>query len=332
MRAAVVARPGSADSLEIVDLPDPGEPAPGQVRVRLRASSLNYHDTLVIGDPSTPAGHIPLADGAGTVESIGPGVTELSPGDRVFAVFTPGWVDGGPTRDDFGRTPGIGSPGYARELIVAPADQFVLAPTGWSHSETATLTVAGVTAWRSVIAGAGVQPGQTVLILGTGGVATFALQFAKMAGATVVVTSSSDAKLERAQTLGADHLVNYRSVPDWGAHVAGLTGGADLVVELGGSGTLGQSIEAARVGATISLIGVLDGAAGSVPTGALTMKQINLHGIVVGSRRHQQDMVRALVARPIEPIIDSTYRLDELPAAVEYFRSARHFGKVALSW
>lgn len=332
MRAAVIARPGSAEPLDIVDQPDPGDPPHGHVRVRLRASSLNYHDSLVIGDPHTPAGHVPLADGAGIIESVGPGVTDHRPGDRVVAVFTPRWIDGTPTRDDFGATPGIGLPGYARELVVAPTGQFMTAPAGWTLHAAATLTVAGVTAWRAVVADAHLQPGHVVVILGTGGVATFALQFAKMAGATVVVTSSSEAKLERAQELGADHLVNYRRIPDWGRHIAQLTGGADLVVELGGSGTLGQSIEAARVGGIISLIGVLDGAAGPVPTGALTMKQITLRGIVVGSRRHQQDMVRALTTHPVEPIIDRSYHLDELPTAVDYFRSAQHVGKVVLSW
>lgn len=332
MKAVVVQRPGTPDPLEVVDVPDPGEPQPGEVRVRLHGSSLNFHDGLVIGDAATPAGHVPLADGAGVVESVGAGVTDLSVGDAVFAAFTPGWADGAPTRDDFASTPGIGTPGYAREVVVAPARHFSVAPRGWLAHEAATLTVAGLTAWRAVIAEAHVKPGDVVLVLGTGGVATFAVQFAKMAGATVVITSSSEAKLERAKALGADHLVNYRQVPEWGRRVAELTGGAHLVVELGGSGTLSQSVDAARVGAEISLIGVLGGASGTIPTGALTMKQIRLRGIVVGSRRHQQDMVHALDDGSVRPVVDRTFGLDELPSAVDYFRSARHFGKVTVSW
>jgi NADPH:quinone reductase-like Zn-dependent oxidoreductase len=332
MKAVIVSRPGTARPLDVVELPDPGEPPAGHVRVRLHGSSLNYHDTLVIGDAATAAGHIPLADGAGIVETVGPGVDEFASGDAVFATFLPRWGDGAPTRDDFASTAGIGAPGYAQEVVVAPAQRFMTAPSGWSHAEAATLTVAGLTAWRSVIADAGIRPGQVVAVLGTGGVAVFALQFAKMAGATVVVTSSSDEKLARAQALGADHVVNYRSTPGWGRRIAELTGGADLVVEVGGSGTLGQSLDAVRVGGVISLIGVLDGAAGAVPTGAVTMKQVRLHGVVVGSRRHQSDMVAALQAHPIRPVIDRSYPLDALSRAVEYFRSARHFGKVTLTW
>jgi NADPH:quinone reductase-like Zn-dependent oxidoreductase len=332
MKAVVVQRPGTSDPLEVVDVPDPGNPPPGHVRVRVHGSSLNFHDAMVIGDPATSAGHVPLADGAGVVEAIGAGVTDLASGDAVFAAFTPDWADGAPTRDHFPVTPGIGAPGYAREIVVAPARHFTIAPRNWSAHEAATLTVAGLTAWRAVIADAHVKPGDVVLVLGTGGVATFAVQFAKMAGAAVVVTSSSDSKLERVKAIGADHLVNYRQVPQWGRRVAKLTGGADVVVELGGSGTLSQSIDAARVGALISLIGVLDGTSGAVPTGALTMKQIRLHGVVVGSRRHQQDMVAALDEQNVRPVVDRTFGLDELPSAVDYFRSAQHVGKVALSW
>ncbi|MCV7419994.1 NAD(P)-dependent alcohol dehydrogenase [Mycobacterium yunnanensis] len=332
MRAVVVQRPGTTNPLEVVDVPDPGDPQPGEVRVRLHGSSLNFHDGLVIGDPNTAVGHVPLADGGGVVEAVGAGVTDLAEGDAVFAAFTPEWADGAPTRDAFAATPGIGPPGYAQDVVVVPASHFTLAPHGWSAHEAATLTVAGLTAWRSVIVEGRVKPGDVVLVLGTGGVATFAVQFAKMAGATVVTTSSSEAKLERAKALGADHLVNYREVTDWGRHVADLTGGADLVVELGGSGTLPQSIDAARVGAQISLIGVLDGASGAIHTGSLTMKQLRLHGIVVGSRRHQQDMVRALQDNDIRPVVDRTFGLGDLPTALEYFRTARHVGKVTLSW
>jgi NADPH:quinone reductase-like Zn-dependent oxidoreductase len=332
MRAVVISRPGSPDPLDVVDLPDPGEPPAGHVRVRLHGSSLNFHDSLVISDARTRVGHIPLADGAGVVEAVGEEVDGLVVGQRVLAAFFPRWADGRPARDDFPGTPGIGTAGYARRVVVTPAEQFVLAPDGWSHSEAATLTVAGLTAWRAVIDDAAIKPGQVVLVLGTGGVAIYALQFAKMAGATVVVTSSSDAKLDRAKALGADYTVNYRTIRDWGSHIRNLTGGTDLVVELGGAGTLDQSIQASRVGGLISLIGVLDGTAGAVPTGALTMKQLRLHGVVVGSRRHYADMIAAVNTHTIRPVIDHTFALDELPTAVAEFRQSAHVGKVAIAW
>lgn len=333
MKAVVVQRPGTGNPLEVVELPDPGRPGTGEVRVRLHGSSINYTDTLVIGDPATPAGHVPNADGAGVVEEVGPGVHDLKPGDNVFATFFPFWHEGPPTVDNFGRTPGVGIPGHAQEIVVTPADQFLVAPQGYSHPEAATLTVAAVTAWRALIVDAAVKPGDTVLVMGTGGVSMFALQFAKLAGATVVATSSSDDKLEQARKLGADHTVNYRSVPEWGRHVAELTGGGvDTVVEVGGPSTLAQSIGATRTGGLVSLIGTLTGFSGEVPTGLLNMKQIRLHGIVVGNRRHQQDMVRAIEASGLRPVIDRTYPLDRTADAVRYLSTGAHVGKVALSF
>ncbi|WP_250008275.1 NAD(P)-dependent alcohol dehydrogenase [Actinoplanes sp. M2I2] len=333
MKAVVVRRPGADDPLEVVELPDPGRPAFGEVRVRLHGSTINYHDSLTIRSASTSSGHIPLADGAGVVEEVGPGVDDLAAGDRVVAGFFPFWNDGGPTDDTFGRTAGLGIAGHAREIIVAPATQFVPAPRGYSHTEAATLTVAGLTAWRALVTDAAVKPGDQVLILGTGGVAVFALQFAKLLGATAIVTSSSDAKLERARELGADHTVNYRTVPDWGRHVFDLTGGGvDVVVDVGGPATLPQSIGAARVGGLISVIGVLTGVDGPVPTGALTMKQLRLHGLVVGSRAQQRQMIRALDGTGLRPVLDRTFALDDLAEAVRYFSSGVHLGKVAVAF
>ncbi|MEG8275290.1 zinc-dependent alcohol dehydrogenase family protein [Streptomyces sp. AHA2] len=331
MKAVIVDRPGEPDALSVVELPDPGKPGPGEVRVRIHASTLNYNDTLVIRNPRTPAGHIPLADGAGVVQEVGEGVTDLAAGDAVFGCFFPQWLDGGPTVDNFSTTPGLGLPGYAREVVVAPAAQFERAPAGYSHAEAATLTVAGLTAWRVLFSDGGLKPGDKVLILGTGGVAVFALQFAKLAGATTVVTSSSDEKLERVRQLGADQVINYRSEPQWGDRVQELThGGADIVLEVGGPSTLPQSIRAARIGGLVSLIGVLTGTAGEIPTGELNMKQVRLHGLVVGGRRQQRDMVRALDGAPLRPVIDRTFELDRLGDALEYFSSGVHLGKVVV--
>ncbi|TXM88704.1 NAD(P)-dependent alcohol dehydrogenase, partial [Methylobacterium sp. WL122] len=205
---------------------------------------------------------------------------------------------------------------------------------GYSHAEAATLTTAGLTAWRALVANGGLKEGDSVLVLGTGGVSIFALQIAKAMGATVIATSSSDAKLERARGLGADHLVNYRTRPDWGMAVRDLTGGrgVDHVVEVGGAGTLAESIVAARVGGHIALIGVLTGPAGPVPTAALMARQQRLQGLIVGSRRLQQQMIRGLEATGLRPVIDRSFPLDDIAEAFRLQQAGDHFGKIALEY
>ncbi|MER6850611.1 NAD(P)-dependent alcohol dehydrogenase [Streptomyces flaveolus] len=331
MKAVVVRHPGQENVLEVSELPDPGQPGTGEVRVRIHASALNYHDNIVMGSTDTPIGHVPLADGAGVVEAVGEGVTELAVGDAVFARFFPGWQAGGPVLDHFGTTPGIGPSGYAREIVVAPATQFERTPRGYTHAEAATLTVAGLTAWSALMGDGGVKPDDTVVLQGTGGVSLFALQLAHLVGATTIVTSSSDEKLERARALGADHVVNYRSVPEWGDHVRELTGdGADHVIDVGGPATLPQSIQAVRVGGLISVIGVLSGLAGEIPTGFINMKQIRLHGVLVGNHQQQREMVRAIEASGLRPVIDRRFPLDDLSEALRYFTSGAHMGKVVI--
>ena len=220
----------------------------------------------------------------------------------------------------------------AREVIVRPATWFTRAPIGYSHTEAATLTCAGLTAWRALVVEGCIKAGDTVLILGTGGVAIFALQMAKLMGATAIITSSSDAKLERARALGADHAINYKSEPKWGDAVRRWTGGrgVDHVLEIGGPGTLPQSISAVRIGGHISLIGILTGTSGEVPTLAMMAKQVRLQGIIVGSRRHQQDMIRAIDATGLHPIIDRTFPLQALADAFRYEEQAAHFGKICV--
>ncbi|MFN7174519.1 MAG: zinc-dependent alcohol dehydrogenase family protein, partial [Thermaurantiacus tibetensis] len=252
-------------------------------------------------------------------------------GDAVVSTFFPNWLDGRAIPGGFAGVPGDGADGYAVEEVVAPATAFTRAPKGWSHAEAATLTCAGLTAWRALVTEGGIKPGDTVLVQGTGGVSIFALQFAKAAGATVIATSSSDAKLERLKALGADHLLNYRAVPDWGQAAARLTGGGvDHVVEIGGAGTLPESIAAVRIGGHISLIGVLAGYAGPVPTVQLMAKQVRLIGITVGTRREQQDMVKAVEANGIRPVIDRHFPLAELGAAFRHQESGAHFGKIVV--
>jgi NADPH:quinone reductase-like Zn-dependent oxidoreductase len=335
MKAVQLHTPGGLDRLELVDMVDPGKPGPGQIRVRIHASSLNYHDLGVVsGNMSTADLRIPMADGAGIVEAIGDGVTEFAIGDSVVSTFFPTWLDGEPAAGDFSTVPGDGVDGYAREYVVSDVAAFTHAPLGWSHTEAATLTTAGLTVWRALVVNGGIKAGDSVLVQGTGGVSVFALQLAKALGATVIVTSSSEQKLQRAQALGADHLINYRQQPEWAKPVRGITGGrgVDHVVEVGGPGTLAQSIQAARVGGHIALIGVLTGAAGPVPTAGLTIQQQRLQGLIVGNRQHQKDLVRALNVLPIRPVIDKRFSLSDIAEAFRLQQAGGHFGKIALEY
>lgn len=335
MKAIQLRSPGGLDNLALVDLPDPGEPGPGEIRVRLHASSLNYHDLGVATQADWKAdGRIPMSDGAGVVEAVGAGVAEFKPGDHVVSCFFPTWQDGRATLGDFSTVPGDGVDGYARQAVTCPATSFTLTPKGFSHAEAATLTTAGLTAWRALVVEGGLKAGDTVLVLGTGGVSIMALQFAKLMGATVIATSSSDEKLARARALGADHTINYKAHENWGTLVRDWTGGrgVDHVIEVGGPGTLPQSIVAVRVGGHIALIGVLTGRGGAVPTAALMVKQVRLQGLIVGSRREQTDLVRAIDATGFKPIIDRSFGLGELAEAFRYQASGGHFGKICLEF
>jgi NADPH:quinone reductase-like Zn-dependent oxidoreductase len=326
---------GGLDRAVVGDMPDPGAPAAGEIRVRLHATSLNYHDYSVVKhDRPASVGRVPMADGAGIVEATGEGVTEFAAGDAVVSTFFPLWLDGPPVHGDFSTVPGDGVDGYARELVVRPATWFTRAPGGWSHAEAATLTTAGVTAWRALVSDGGLKAGDTLLVLGTGGVSIFGLQIGKAMGARVIVTSSSDAKLERARALGADETVNYQTTPEWGEAVRALTGGlgADHVLEMGGPGTIGQSIAATRVGGHISLIGTITGFAGAVPTAAMMIRQIRLQGLIVGHRRHQIDMVRGMEATGIRPVIDRTFPLSALADAFRHEESRTHVGKICVEY
>jgi NADPH:quinone reductase-like Zn-dependent oxidoreductase len=289
---------------------------------------------VVTGAIPTSEGRIPMADGAGIVEAVGAGVAEFAVGDAVVSCFFPTWQDGPPEVGDFSSVPGDGVDGYAREIVVRPASWFTRAPRGFSHCESATLTTAGLTAWRALAVNGNLKAGETVLVLGTGGVSIFALQFAKMMGASVIATSSSDQKLERLRALGADHTINYKSEPEWGVAVRRWTQGrgVDHVIEIGGPGTLPQSIAAVRIGGHVALIGTLTGRSGEVPTAALMVKQARLQGLIVGNRRQQQDMVRAIDATGMRPIIDRKFELDALADAFRYEASGTHFGKICVEF
>ncbi|GBQ10759.1 zinc-dependent alcohol dehydrogenase [Swaminathania salitolerans LMG 21291] len=335
VKAMVITPPGGFGNIHLREI-DGRAPGPDEIRIRLHASSLNYHDYAVVSGmwaPTTP--RIPMADGAGEVVETGSAVTEFKPGDRVVSTFFPTWLSGRPEVIGFSSVPGDGIDGYAREEVTASANAFTHAPKNWSHAEAATLTTAGLTAWRSLFVDDRVSPSSTVLVQGTGGVSVFALQFAKMAGATVIATSSSDEKLERLARLGADHLINYRGNPEWGRTAWELTGGrgVDHIVEVGGPASLAQSMEAVRVGGHIGTIGILSGVSASLELVPMLLKQFRLQGVLVGSRENQIDMIRALDAHgEMRPVIDRSFALDEIVPAFRYQESNRHFGKICLSF
>ena len=324
--------PGGLENLKLVEEDHP-EPRPGELLVRIRASSLNFHDDMVVlGKIPCADGRIPLTDGAGEVIAVGDDVDEFKVGDNVVSTFFPYWLGGEMTSATRRDVPGDSVDGYAREYACMPAHAFTKAPTGYTHAEAATLPCAGVTAWRGLVVCGQVKPGDTVLILGTGGVSLFALQFAKAAGARVIATSSSEEKLEKLKRLGADNVINYKAVPDWGQKAKDLTDGrgVDHVIEVGGPGTLAQSIKACRTGGHIALIGVLTGFAGEVALPEIFVRQIRISGIFVGSRADQEDMIRAITANRLKPVIDRSFPLQEIVAAFKYYESQKHFGKVCL--
>ncbi len=334
MRAIRLTAPGGLDNLHVgtAELAPLG---PHDIHVRLHASSLNYHDyVVVLGGIPTSDGRIPMSDGAGDVLAVGSAVTEFAVGDHVASTFFPRWIEGEPSLEKFAEVPGDRTDGYARAEVVAPATAFTRAPRGYSHVEAATLPCAALTAWRALFVEASLQPGETVLVQGSGGVSVFALQFAKAAGATVIATSSSPAKLERLRALGADHLINYRDDENWGATARALTGGrgVDHIVEVGGPGTLAQSIAACRMRGSITLIGVLTGFAGPVPTAMAMQGNVRITGLTVGSRAQQQAMVAAIEANNIRPVIDSVHPLDAIADAFRLQGSQGHFGKICLEW
>lgn len=310
-------------------------PGPGQVALDVRALSLNYRDLLIIRgvyNPKLRLPAVPVSDGAGVVSAIGPDVTRVRVGDPVMTHFVADWIDG-PFRAEYTRsTLGIPGPGLAAERVVLPADAVLPIPNGYDFAMAATLPIAALTAWSVLVNVAAVQPGQTIVTLGTGGVSIFATQIAKTLGARVIITSRSDEKLARARALGADHGVNYRTTPNWDAQVLELTGGAgaDVIVENGGAGTLGASLRAARAGGIIGLLGALTGLRGEVTTGMILMKRLHIAGIMVDSRAAFEKLVEFIERTSLRPVIDRTFEFEQLPDALRYLESGAHFGKIVL--
>ena len=332
MKVASLKKPGGLQNIQIEDRPEP-TPKPGEVLMRVRASSLNYHDFVVAqGGIPCPDGRVLMSDGAGEVVAVGDGVTRFKAGDKVLSTFFPGWRDGPPELDKMMAVPGDRIDGFSAELVACSAEGLTRMPEGYSFTEAATLPCAALTAWRGLMVENSIKPGDWVLTQGTGGVSIFALQFAKAAGARVIATSSSDEKLQKLKELGADHLINYKDTPDWGAKAKALTGGrgVDEVIEIGGPGTMAQSIAACRIGGHISLIGVLTGISGEVPTAALFSSNITVSGITVGSRQSQEDMIAAIEANGVKPVISDSFPLDKLADAFAHQASQKHFGKIVV--
>jgi len=334
MRAWQVEGSFGRDHLRLVERDEP-EPGAGELLLRLRAASLNYRDVMMVEgryNPRQPLPLVPCSDGVGEVLAVGAGVRGFAAGDRVCPIFAPRWLAGEPDRERMRATLGGPLDGTLRQRMTIAAESVVRPPPHLGDAEAAALPCAAVTAWSALVVQGRLRAGETVLVLGTGGVALFALQIALLHGARVIVTSSSDEKLERARALGAWGTVNYAREPGWGKKVRELAGeGVDHVVEVGGAGTLAESLKAVRPGGTIHLIGVL--AAGEAPLSIVPifMQQIRVQGVLVGSKESFESLNRALATHTVKPVVDRTFAFDEAPAAFDHLASGRHFGKVCVA-
>ena len=322
------------DDLEQAELPTP-EPGPRQVLVRVHAVSLNYRDLLVVEgkyNPKMALPRIPCSDGSGEIVAVGTGVTRAKVGDRVAGIFMQNWIDGAPTPAKTRGALGGDVDGMLAEYAVLGEEGVTPVPAHFSYEEAATLPCAAVTAWNAVVNRGAVHPGETVVIQGTGGVSIFALQFAKMLGARVLGTSSSDEKLEKAKALGLDAGVNYRETPEWSRWVQEQTGGegAHLIVEVGGPGTFNHSLRAVKIGGTIVQIGVLDMASPPLEIAPILHKQVKIQGVYVGSRADFEAMNRALFQNGTRPVIDKVFALEDVQAAIKHLRTGAHFGKIVV--
>jgi NADPH:quinone reductase-like Zn-dependent oxidoreductase len=335
MRVFQVENAWSMENVRMNTRPDP-QPKAGQVRLKMKASALNYRDIIVpvrgYGSRMKTLPLIMLSDGLGIVESIGDGVTQFNIGDRVCPLFFQSWISGPPDKQKLSLSLGCETDGTMAEYMVLSEQGVAHAPDHLDDIEAATIGSAGVTAWRALVTEGGIRPGDKVLVLGTGGVSLFALQFAKMLGAMVIITSSNNDKLARARTMGADETINYLDIPEWGRRAREIAGGdgVDHVVEVGGEGTLPQSLRAVRTGGTISLIGVLSGGNMNIPLGPVVTRHVRMQGITVGNRDDFTAMAAAIGTHKIKPAIDRIFAFDELRAALEYMVGGRHFGKICI--
>jgi NADPH:quinone reductase-like Zn-dependent oxidoreductase len=332
MRAYEIVSDGGVDALALNERQSPA-PGTGEILVAVRASSINYRDLSTIEDPVARGIQYPLipnSDGAGEVISVGPGVTRFKTGDRVAGCFFQNWQDGRITATAMASALGGAVDGVLAEEVVLGEAGAVQIPAHMSYEEAATLPCAGLTAWNCLVEKGRLRAGQTALFLGTGGASIAGLQIAKLMGARAIITSSSDEKLERAREFGADDLINYRKIPDWEDRVLELTNGAgvDVTIETGGGGTLEKTIEATRIGGTISLIGVLTG--GTINPTSVMRKSIRLQGVYVGNRRMFEDMNAAFSVNQVHPVIDRVFDFEDARSAYHAMRAAGHFGKLVI--
>lgn len=324
------------ENLSVVEQAEP-HPNTNEVVVKFHAASLNYRDLMFVKglyNPKARLPAVPFSDAAGEVVAVGPGVKKWKNGDRVCPIFTQTWVEGALSIEKRRTTLGAGDvDGVLRQCGAFDENGLVEVPGHLSFEEAATLPCAAVTAWNALVVSGNLKAGDTVLTLGTGGVSIFALQLAKMHGARVIATSSSDNKLERARELGADEIINYAKTPEWDKEVLRLTNriGVDHVVEVGGAGTLSKSLSSVRIGGHVAVIGVLAGSGGFDPRGVL-MKAVRMQGLLVGSRQMFEEMNRAMEGNRLRPVIDRTFQFDEVPAALKYMESGGHFGKIVIRY
>jgi len=338
MKCHVIPSPKGIDSLKLVERPDP-VPGPRQVLVRVRATSLNYRDLMTLEGASARAAPkpdlIPLSDGAGDVVAVGPGVSRVKVGDRVAGCFMQKWVGGAIDEAAQGSAMGGAIDGMLTELAVLEEDGVVRLPAGLSFEEGATLPCAGVTAWHALVEIGEIKAGDTVLVLGSGGVSVFALQFARMFGARVIATSGSQAKAERLKQLGASAVIDYRATPDWDKEVTRLTDGrgVDITVEVGGAGTLPRSFLATRLAGRIAVIGLLTGtgAGAEVDPMPILRRNLRVQGLYVGNRQMFEAMNRAIEAGGLKPVIDKMFPFAEAKDAYRHMKSQNHFGKIVIS-
>lgn len=321
------------DALALVERPLP-KPGPKQLLVKMRALSLNYRDLLVVKGlyPNLRTPLVPLSDGVGEVADVGEGSTRFKTGRRVAGIFRQKWITGSLDRTNVRSALGGDSDGVLAQYVLFDEEGLVSLPEHLTDEEAATLPCAAVTAWNALVCAGAVKAGDTVLLQGTGGVSIFALQFARLLGARVIVTSSSDEKLDRARGLGANDLINYKKLPDWDEKVLELTGGigADHVVEVGGAGTLNKAMRCARIGGQISLIGILSGASAEMLIPLALVKQLRLQGIYVGSREMFEAMNRAVSLHQLRPVVDRVFGFEEAREALRYMESGAHFGKIVV--
>lgn len=334
MKAFEIQNKFGLDSLTLTERPDP-KPSYGQVLIKLRSLSLNYRDLMVVKglyNPKLPLPLIPFSDGVGEVVAIGSGVTRVNIGDRVAGIFFQKWLAGELTAEKAESALGGAIEGMLAEYVVLHEDGVVSVPEHLTDEEAASLPCAAVTAWNALFTCGGLKAGDTVLIQGTGGVSIFALQFALLAGARVIATSSSDEKLERVLQLGASDGINYKQTPDWSKKVRELTAGdgVDYVVEVGGAGTLTESLRAVRYGGQISLIGVLTGGSAEINTASILMKNVKVQGIYVGSREMFEAMNSAIALHKLHPVCDRVFPFHEAPEALKYMETGSHFGKICI--